>query len=155
MELRVERKWKKSNYTIGNLYVNNVWFCNTLEDTDRNLKKSMGLEEIKSKKVYGKTAIPIGTYSINMNTISPKFSKKQFYISNANKGRVPRLENVKGFDGILIHCGNYASESYGCLLVGLNKIKGGVTQSKETFKKLYHILQDAYNKGEKITIKIE
>lgn len=62
----------------------------------------MSTEYIKKLKVYGETAIPTGTYNINLNTVSPKYGKKQFYIDTC-KGCVPKLEKVKGYEGILIH----------------------------------------------------
>ena len=67
MEILVERKWKKDNYTIGNLYINGKWFSNTLEDKDRGLKDSMSLTEIKTLKKPRITAIPTGTYEITLN----------------------------------------------------------------------------------------
>ena len=103
MEIKVDRKWKKEKYTIGRLYINSEFICNTIEDTDRGLTQSMSEEEIKSKKIYGKTAIPSGRYKILMNVVSPKFSQKEFYM-NVCKGKVPRLEGIKGFSGVLIHC---------------------------------------------------
>ena len=65
MKLKLERKYFKDTYTIGNLYVNGKYFCDTLEDKDRGLDDSMSLEDIKSKKIYGQTAIPKGTYEIH------------------------------------------------------------------------------------------
>lgn len=153
MELRIDRKYKKHNYTISNLYINNKWFCNVLEDADRGLDNSMSIDEILELKKPNITAIPRGTYEITLDIISPKFSKYDFYKEVCN-GKLPRLKNVKGFDGILIHCGSTDKNSSGCLLVGLNKIKGQLVNSKETFKQLYKILQDGKDRGEKITIKI-
>ena len=153
MEILVERKWKKDNYTIGNLYINGKWFSNTLEDKDRGLKDSMSLTEIKTLKKPRITAIPRGTYEVTLNVVSPKFSKYPFY-NSINGGRVPRLLNVKGFDGILIHVmdGPKGAElSDGCIGVGRNLIKGGLLQGKEYYKKLYDILK---NNKDKITIKI-
>ena len=153
MEILVERKWKKDNYTIGNLYINGKWFSNTLEDKDRGLKDSMSLTEIKTLKKPRITAIPIGTYEVTLNVVSPKFSKYPFY-NSINGGRVPRLLNVKGFEGILIHVmdGPKGAElSEGCIGVGRNLIKGGLLQGKEYYKKLYDILK---NSKDKITIKI-
>lgn len=153
MEILVERKWKKDNYTIGNLYINGKWFSNTLEDKDRGLKDSMSLAEIKTLKKPRITAIPTGTYEVTLNVVSPKFSKYPFY-NSINGGRVPRLLNVKGFDGILIHVmdGPKGAElSEGCIGVGRNLIKGGLLQGKEYYKKLYDILK---NNKDKITIKI-
>ena len=153
MEILVERKWKKDNYTIGNLYINGKWFSNTLEDKDRGLKDSMSLTEIKTLKKPRITAIPTGTYEVTLNVVSPKFSKYPFY-NSINGGRVPRLLNVKGFDGILIHVMDGpkgANLSEGCIVVGRNLIKGGLLQGKEYYKKLYDILK---NNNDKITIKI-
>ena len=153
MEILVERKWKKDNYTIGNLYINGKWFSNTLEDKDRGLKDSMSLTEIKTLKKPRITAIPTGTYEVTLNVVSPKFSKYPFY-NSINGGRVPRLLNVKGFEGILIHVmdGPKGAElSEGCIGVGRNLIKGGLLQGKEYYKKLYNILK---NSKDKITIKI-
>ena len=153
MEILVERKWKKDNYTIGNLYINGKWFSNTLEDKDRGLKDSMSLTEIKTLKKPRITAIPTGTYEVTLNVVSPKFSKYPFY-NSINGGRVPRLLNVKGFEGVLIHVmdgSKGANLSEGCIGVGRNLIKGGLLQGKEYYKKLYDILK---NSKDKITIKI-
>lgn len=154
MELLVDRKWKKQSYTMSNLYINGEWFCNCLEDTDRGLDNSMSEDTIRTLKKPSITAIPRGTYEITLDVVSPKYSKVQFYKDVCN-GKVPRLKNVKGFDGILIHAGNTDKDSSGCLLVGQNKIKGQVVNSKETFKQLYKLLQDGKSRGEKIVIKIK
>lgn len=154
MELKVERKWKKDTYTIGKLYINGVFFCNTLEDKDRGLTQKMSLMQIKSLKVHSQTAIPSGKYNIRMDVISPKYSLKPWFFSNCHGGRVPRLENVPGFDGVLIHTGNTAADSSGCILVGKNDKVGMVTKSKDYFLQLYNKMYVAYKKGEKITITI-
>lgn len=152
MKLKLIRKYKKQDYTIGQLYYNDQFLCNTLEDHDRGLHSNMSIEEIKKIKKPSLTAIPAGTYNITLDIVSPKFSKYPFY-QEVCKGKLPRLQNVKGFDGILIHCGSRADNSSGCVLVGLNKIKGGLVKSKETFKMLYQLLQD--HKQEGLTIIIE
>ena len=74
MKIKVERKWKKETYTIGRLYINEKFFCNTLEDMDRGLKQSDPITTIQKKKVYGETAIPTGKYKIEMNIVSTKYS---------------------------------------------------------------------------------
>ena len=157
MKLTLIRKYKKPDYTIGLLYINGVFFCNTIEDTDRGLDDSMSLEDIKSKKVYGQTAIPKGTYEITLDVVSPKFSTYSFYKETCN-GKVPRLLNVKGFKGILIHVADGykgAELVQGCIGIGLNKIKGGLLEGKEYFKRLYSTLLEAYSNKEKIFIIIE
>ena len=113
----------------------------------------MSESQIKGLKVYGETAIPIGTYEIDLNTISPKFKDKTW--AKPHGGKVPRLLDVKGFDGVLLHPGNSNSDTYGCLLCGLNTKKGMVTNSTEYFHKLMKVLLEAKLKGEKITITIK
>lgn len=153
MEIKVDRKWKKETYSIGNLYINGKYFCNTLEDKDRGLKQTDPIALIKSRKVYGETAIPTGRYEITLAITSPKYSAVKWYKDLCN-GKMPRLLNVPGFDGILIHPGNTALDSFGCLLVGRNTAKGKVTDSRNWFKKLYKEMKKAYDKGEKIYITI-
>ena len=133
MKLLLKRVAKRDTYTIGKLYIDGQYFCDTIEDKDRGLKQSTPISTIKNTKIQNKTAIPTGTYNVTLNVISPRFSKKDFYIKNANKGRVPRILNVPGFDGILIHVGNTAEDSSGCILVGKNKKVGMVLESKDTF----------------------
>jgi hypothetical protein len=154
MKLVLKRIAKKSNYTIGKLYVDGTYFCDTLEDTDRGLSDSMKITEIQSKKVYGETAIPTGVYDVTLNVYSPKFGAKSFYKEVCN-GYLPRLLNVKGFDGILIHSGNKPTDTLGCILVGENKAVGQVLNSQTTFKKLYTALKQAVDNGDSITIRIE
>ena len=154
MELKLIRKEKEANYTIGDLFVNGILFSQTLEDKDRGLTQDMPLEEIKAKKVYGKTAIPTGTYEIDMNTISPKFQARSW--AKPYGGKLPRLLNVPGYEGILIHPFNSAAESLGCIGVGKNSIKGMITDSSRTFMSLMSkYLLPAKVRGEKITISIE
>ncbi len=155
MKIHVERKWKKEGHTIGQLYIDDTFFCNTLEDKDRGLKNTMTLEEIRKRKKAGVTAIPTGTYTIRMDITSPKYSSKEWFIKNCHGAKLPRLENVPGFEGILIHPDNSASDTDGCLLVGKNDIAGKVTKSKEYFLQLYNRMYEAYRKREKIEITIE
>ena len=135
MELKLIRKYRCSNYCIDKLYINNEYFSDALEDPDRGLTDTMSLEEIKKIKIKGNTCIPYGTYDITLAVTSPKFGSKSFYKQVCN-GKLPRLLNVKGFDGILIHVGdgpNGHKLTEGCLLVGRNTIKGGLTEGKKYF----------------------
>lgn len=140
MDLKLIRRYRNDKYTIGDLYIDGVWFSNVLEDTDRGLSSDMTEEEIKKIKVYGKTAIPTGRYKIEV-TYSPKF-----------KRHLPLLIGVKGFTGIRIHSGNSAEDTLGCLLVGFNKEKGKVLNSRVTSDKLTALLR---NCEEEIHITIE
>ena len=142
MNITLNRIAKKSKYTIGKLYINDKYFCDTLEDTDRGLTQSMTEQQIVSKKVYGETAIPTGTYRIIIS------------YSNKFKKQMPLLLNVPGFAGIRIHSGNTEKDSLGCILVGKNKAVGKVLESRDTYSKLFSILQEA-NKKETIKITIK
>lgn len=153
MKIQIDRKWKKKDYTIGRLYIDGEFFCNTLEDTDRNLSQKTNLNTIKKIKIPGKTAIPTGTYNLTLNVKSPKFSKYEFYQKVCN-GFLPRILDVPGFSGILIHCGSDAENSSGCVLVGYNRIKGGLTNSKEVFQELYKRLREAHENNEKLEIEL-
>lgn len=144
MKLLVTRNWKKPEYTIGRLFINGEFFCNTLEDTVRDLQKE--------RKVKGQTAIPEGTYEVTLNVISPKYSKKANY--KFCEARMPRLLGVPQFEGVLIHPGNSNKDAEGCLLVGENKVKGGLVNSFATFKRLWYILEDARKRKEQIQIEI-
>lgn len=153
MEILIDRQWKKDTYTIGRVYVNNVFFCNSLEDKDRGLKDSMTTAQITKKKVYGETAIPTGTYELKM-TYSNRFASKSW--GNIYRGEVPELINVKGFSGIRIHPGNSASDSYGCILVGKNNVKGKVTDSVKYYRSLLdNYILPAVSRKEKITVIIK
>ena len=154
LELLLDRKYKNETYTIGNLYVDGEWFCNALEDKDRGLSQTMSLEEIKKAKVYGETAIPTGRYEVRMDIVSPKYNGVKWYKDNFG-GRMPRLESVKGFAGILIHSGNTALDSNGCILVGMNKAKGKVLDSRATFQKLWKILEEARKAGKTIYLTVK
>lgn len=132
IKLLLKRITRKPGYTIGKLFVDGVYFCDTLEDTDR-LDKGMSLDEIKAKKIPGKTAIPEGMYKVIVNT-SPKF-----------KRLLPRLVNVPGYDGVLIHRGNTAADTAGCILVGENKQVGKVLNSTYYEERLVDMLKHADN----------
>ena len=114
----------------------------------------MSVEEIKKIKVYSETAIPTGRYIVRMDIVSPKYNGVKWYRDNF-QGRMPRLEVVKGFEGILIHPGNCALDSCGCILVGVNRQKGRVLDSRATFKRLWEILEAARLRGETIYLTIE
>lgn len=141
MKLTLNRRFKAPEYTIGDLYIEGQWFCNTLEDTDRGLSQDMLLTYIQNKKIKSQTAIPTGTYKVDMDTVSPKYSNYSKYpYAKQFSAKMPRLLNVKGFEGILIHAGNTQKDTDGCILVGINKVKGQVINSQATWKKLMSVL---------------
>lgn len=134
MKIILKRIALKNTYTIGKLYIDGEYFCDTLEDTVRDLNKS-GKFDNGEKKIYGETAIPYGTYNVKW-TYSNKFKKY-----------MPLIENVPSFAGIRIHAGNSSADTQGCILVGENKAVGKVLNSKNTVNKLYPIIQKACKKG--------
>ena len=121
-KLLLRRIAKKPTYTIGKLYVDGTYFCDTIEDKVRDLPRE--------PKVYGETAIPAGTYKVIVN-ISPKF-----------KRLLPRLLNVPYFDGILIHRGNTEKDSAGCIILGENKVVGKVINSTGYEQRLVELLKN-------------
>ena len=116
MELRVKRVALKSDYTIGRLYVNGEFFSDTLEDA------------VRDTKIYGKTAIPCGTYKITMDVVSPKFKDRSW--AKPYDGKLPRLIDVPNYEGVLIHVGNTAEDTSGCLLVGQNRAVGKLVKQE-------------------------
>lgn len=141
MELRLERLWPKAEYTVGRLYIDGEMFCNTLEDKVADVNRNGEIDGTE-RKVPGKTAIPYGTYRIFYGW-SPRFGRN-----------LPRLLNVTAFDGILIHPGNTAKDTAGCILVGRNTEVGRLTQSRLYSDELNKRIDIAQRRGEPITIEI-
>lgn len=139
MILTLDRKYKLPTYTVGKLYIDEEYFCDTLEDRDRGLTDSMTVSEIGKIKIKKETAIPTGTYKVTI-TYSNRFKKN-----------MPLINDVKGFEGIRIHSGNTDKDTEGCVLVGFNKVKGNVINSRDTYNKLFSILSKSNN----ITITIK
>ena len=129
----------RPTYCIGKLYIDGVYFCDVIEDTDRGLDDKMSESEILKKKIKGQTAIPTGVYNVYI-TWSPKYKKP-----------MPLIENVKGYSGIRIHSGNTAKDTEGCLIVGKNKEVGKVLESRVTYNALFKILNET---NERIIIDI-
>ena len=153
MELKLKRIALKKEYTIGRLYIDGKYFCDTLEDTVRDLNKN-GKFDNGEKKIAGLTAIPYGKYEVTLKVRSPRYSKIQKYIDFCG-GYMPRLLKVLDFEGILMHPGTTAKDSAGCILIGKNTIVGKLTDSWNTWKKLYLLMKSISAKGEKIFITIE
>jgi hypothetical protein len=150
MELILKRRFLGGEYTIGSLYIDGERFCDTLEDVDRGLSQSMSADEIRKIKIPHETAIPTGTYRVIVN------------LSPAKNRMLPRLLDVPGFSGILIHRGNTKNDSSGCILVGelSPPMWGGaggevkVINSTLYEKRLVEILTEAQEQKEEIKISI-
>ena len=152
LNIELVRIYICKDYTIGKLYVNGDLFSDTIEDADRGLTSEMSLDEIKKIKIYGETAIPLGTYDVRM-TYSPKFSTRVW--GKRYNGYVPQIMNVKGFDGIRIHPLNTAADSLGCIGPGRNLEKGKVLYSTDYYYKLLdEYILPASDKGYRVIITI-
>lgn len=135
MQLKLNRIFKTNTFTIGELYINEKYVTDTLEDRVRP----------EGEKVYGKTAIPEGTYEVKL-THSPRFKKI-----------LPEILNVPNFSGIRIHTGNSSKDTEGCIIVGTwdGEKEDWVGSSKIAFDKLMSLLEEATNNKEKITITVK
>jgi len=154
IKLRLHRKYFADTYTIGDLYIQKddemeYFFSNVLEDKVRLLPLTCPdtpkwKECTCTEKVKHETAIPYGTYKVVLS------------YSNTFKKVLPLLVDVPHFLGIRIHGVSKgaiakAIHSSGCILIGDNTVKGGLTNSYEEMSKLLDILK----KGNNIVIVIE
>ena len=157
MKLTLKRIARRKFYTIGRLLnEKGERICDTLEDPDRGLKSIMPLDQIKNIKVKGDTAIPTGTYEVNVNIVSPKYSNFSKYpYAKIAEGKMPRLMNVPGYQGVLMHAGNTQKDTEGCILLGQNTTVGRVNQSQATWISFYlNYIKPCLAKNEKIYITI-
>lgn len=135
MEITVKRINKINDYTIGQMFIDDEYFCDTLEDTVRDLTN------IKDK-IYGRTAIPAGTYSVILD------------YSGHFKKLLPHILDIPFFSGVRIHSGNDVEDTNGCILVGSYHHAGYITESRATMEKLMKKLRETINKGDRITLSI-
>lgn len=124
MELRLKRDKKAEKFTLGQLFIDNDFFCYTVEDKVRDANNDGDLKDVGEAKVYGETAIPKGEYKVIIS------------MSNRFKKEMPEILNVPEFTGIRIHAGNTATDSHGCIIVGTIRTDDGVGLSRQCFTKL-------------------
>lgn len=125
----------KDAYTLGKLYVDNVLFCQTIEDEDRRL-------ELGGEKIYGKTAIPRGRYVVQLS-FSHRFAKL-----------LPEILDVPGFDGVRMHGGNTPDDTLGCVLMGQVRTTTGIAQCAATVDRLIGLLQRDEDGGKETVLTI-
>ena len=130
MKLKLKRDLLNSSFTLGEMFIDGIHFCYTVEDVVRKLDEP---------KVFGKTAIPYGEYKVIVN------------MSNRFKKLMPLLLNVKGFEGVRIHPGNTALDTEGCIIIGTTRTPNGVALSRECFARFMDKIKDAKD----ITLTIE
>lgn len=133
MKIRINRYLLEKEYTMGKLYINDVFICDTLEDAYRG-------DDLKYRKVAGQTCIPCGKYEVRM-TESPKFKRV-----------LPEIINVSFFSGIRIHNGSTNKDTQGCILVGKKQKDGLLINSRDTLNYLINNL--SMNKPIELEIKI-
>lgn len=141
MRFLVKRKWFTEISTISELYADGIFQCYMLEDRDRNLKQTDFIGLIKAEKIFGKTAIPYGTYEMVLS------------FSNRFQKLLPELKDVPGFTGIRWHSGNVASDSEGCMLPGETRSEDFVGNSRKAMNKLMKLIQDRM-KREKVLVEV-
>lgn len=150
MRIKVVREFFSNTETLGTMYINDKFFCYTLEDYDRKLKQSQDKDFIKANKIAKLTAMPSGNYRVILS------------VSNRFKRLMPEVLNVKGFAGIRIHGGNTHENTEGCILVAKNryinkpslfgKVRNWIQGTMET--NLIKEIQKAINKNEIVELSI-
>lgn len=120
--LLLQRKWAVKDATIGELFVDEVFECFTLEDIIRPV----------GEKVFGETAIPSGSYKVVIDW-SDHFQRN-----------MPHILDVPGFDGVRIHSGNTPADTEGCILVGQTRDldNADIGFSRLAYEHLFRKLQD-------------
>ena len=142
MEIKVERKYFKEKYTIGSLSIDGQRVCDTLEPPcKRGLTQQSPLGDIYAAKAQGFLAIPAGRYAVYM-VLSEKF------------GLVPRLHDVPGFEGILIHAGNRPKNTRGCILPGWNERRGIVMRSRRALAIIFRAVLAAIESNKEVWITV-
>ena len=138
MILTLTRTQSTSHETLGQLYLDQAFYCDTIEPPSQ------------PNTIHTKGCISEGWYEINI-THSPKF-----------KRLLPLLRRVPNFEGIRIHAGNNCHHTAGCILVGKREWRRSnglqkqpiLVQSRKTETILVEQLLNAQKKHETIYIHI-
>lgn len=138
MELELRRDDFNTACTIGKLYADGIYACESLEDRVREVDG----QPVASWKIKGETAIPRGRYRVVVNH-SQRFGRE-----------LPQLLEVPGFEGIRIHPGNTAANTEGCILVGTERGPDSVLHSRDAFAELFTDIQGALAGGEQVWITV-
>lgn len=142
MKIELERTLLADDHTLGVMTIDGAFFSHTIEDRVRDYNKDGDLLDAGETKIFGETAIPYGTYEVDL-TMSPKF-----------KRLLPWVKDVPHFTGIRIHRGNDAGDSHGCIIPGQSVGNGKVVNSTDHEMKLIEHILAAMVRGEKITLEI-
>lgn len=137
------------NVTMGKMFIDGKFVCDTLERASAGTNKFTSIEKILLLKSKGFRAIGEGSYKLDLD-LSDRFSNREFYLSLG--GLLPHVLDVTGFKGVRIHCGNCIKDTEGCILVGKKTAEGWITESRKAYKKLMvdYLLKWKENKEEAI-----
>lgn len=147
MRVKVTREILRPESTIGKLYIDDGYYCRTLEDKVRGENEP---------KIYGKTAIPAGTYRITLRTAGTTHEAYKNRFPEFHKGSL-WIRDIPGYEYVLIHCGNTPADTSGCVLVGLvydTSVPDKIVNSELAYRRIYPIIADAIERGEDVTIEI-
>ena len=138
MKLLLVRRPSGEHATLGDLSLDGMPYCVTLEDVVRDLGPD------GKGKIFGATAIPVGIYQVIID-FSQRFQKNMLHVMN-----------VPFFTGIRIHSGNTDANTEGCILVGQvvvgnDYIHGGSVVLPDLLAKV----QTAINNGDTVTLEIQ
>ena len=160
MELRLIReKVEPSGHqgapaTIGQLFADGIKLCDTLEPQPFKFIGKISADSVRKAKQVGPIAIPPSRYRIRMDIQSPQYYRSMWMRAICG-AFVPRLMNVPGFTGILIHPGNSVEDTTGCILVGVHDALGHISSSRDMFVRVFSVLRDSYLNGFDNYISIE
>jgi Family of unknown function (DUF5675) len=121
MDIQITRVILTPSSTIGELSLDGMFFCYTLEDATRP----------PGVKLPGATSIPYGSYKVIIDH-STRFNKD-----------MPHILNVPGFEGIRIHCGNTDKDTEGCILLGREYTDNAILYSRDAFNAFFDRLKEA------------
>jgi hypothetical protein len=149
MNLRLLRYSTGVESTLGLLFnvTHGVQFlCFTIED------------QYQTKKVYGETRIPAGTYDIQLKLWGGFHERYSTKFPLTHKGML-HLQDVPGFEDVLIHIGNKDDDSAGCILVGNSADEnllddGFIGQSTAAYKRIYPDIASALSFGDRVVLEI-
>jgi len=138
VNIEIQRRKSSAYSTLSELYVDGELVCFALEDP---VREKPGVPVVEWK-VKGETAIPAGRYLVKIQW-SPRFTRM-----------LPRLQEVPGFQGVLIHPGNYPRDTEGCILPGTQIAGDAVVESRVAFLELFQRIKDAEEGNEEVWLTI-
>lgn len=134
MQLTLLSNPSNGGATIGDLSVDEVWTCHTLEDEVREIPG----EPVANWKIYGRTAIPAGRYRVTLE-YSGKFGADTMSVND-----------VPGYTYVRIHPGNTAADTDGCIILGMRATDVSIVAgtSKPAVDHVKSLVRAAIERGE-------